>query len=187
MRHLRTAVAALAAGALLAFTGCSSEPEGETPISQEARDLYQDSRLDKVEERLEAAEAALRRLASEPPATTASAPANEPRASAPARAPAPPTPEPLAVELLELAARPGEVNRTWTSYGYRARVRNNLDRSIEVWLEIRFQDADGFTLEEKRERVRLPALQEREVEGRTLVDASIAPRVARVTGELRLP
>jgi len=171
----------------LALVACAPSSEGE--ISQEARDAYQDKRLDALESAVERIEAAARQqqLQATPPraavreseeSATLDAGEIAPRARA--------TPEPMAVDLLDASARAVETNNTWWRFAWKVAVRNNLDRAIQVKVSIQFLDQDGFVLEEDSERVTLQPYEERDVSDFDLINADTAPRVASVKGSLSL-
>jgi len=176
-----------AAIALALAAACTPTTPGETKISQEARDAYQDKRLDAIETRIDQLEAAARRQAAVPRAAeTAPEPeAPSPVRAAPTAAPAP-TAEALAVELVDVSARSGEANSSWTKFAWKATLKSNLGRQLRFTLVIKFADADGYVLDDTSEAIVLGPFEERTFTGTELIDASVVSRVANVTGELRM-
>ena len=168
------------------LAACTNQPAGETPISQEARDAYQDKRLDDLETRVDALEAALRRQAAAPAPAPAVFPSPDDAESedppAPTATPAPT----MAVELLDVSARAGETNTSWTRFGWKATVKSHLDRPLTFTLIVKFVDVEGYVLDTDQESVILGAGEERTVTGEKLVSAKVVFRVANVAGELKL-
>ena len=165
---------------------CPGEPEGESKISQEARDLYQDQRLTNIEERLDAIDSRLRRLVEDTSARAEARNNLEPRFQPPATAEDRPIPDQQedAVELISISARPGQSNPIWTTFGWKAALRNAMDRPVSFSLKVKFLDADGYQVDELIERITLSPAEERTVTGAKLVEASVALRVSNVAGEL---
>ena len=168
---------------LCSLAACSSPPPaGETPVSQAGVDGYQDKRLDELEARVDKLE---RELRGNPPASAA--PADFAARAAPGVSLPSPAPAPApkgAVEILELSYRPTETNPSWTRYSWRAVVRNNTASPLPVTVIVQFQDGDNFVLDEDSERVLLGPGELRAITDFKLVEADIAPRVARGIGRI---
>ena len=104
-------------------------------------------------------------------------PANEAVALAPATTP---------LQVVDVQAKPTEVNDTWWRMAWQLTVRNTTRQGIELDATIEFLDADGFVVDDTREYgVSVPGGSSRTFTGYDLVDTNAAVNVVGVKAKLR--
>lgn len=93
-------------------------------------------------------------------------------------------PNAIAVEILNLSAKPIEVNDSWSKFSWQGVVHNNLDAQVTANAVVIFQDSGGFDLEAIDNRLVLQPNEFRKISGVKLLWAQVAGRVARVSGRV---
>ena len=84
-------------------------------------------------------------------------------------------------EIVEIDAKVTESNSTWSKFAWKLTLRNKAARTQAFDMVIEFKDADGFVVDDSRERgLAMQANSEQTFTGYVLIDAEVAGNVAQV-------
>jgi hypothetical protein len=93
-----------------------------------------------------------------------------------------PQPGPHSVfKIIEVNSRAMEANSVWSKYAWKLRVQNLTSAQVAFTASIQFRDTDSFVVNEVREpNLMLGPREEKIFTGYSLIDASVAHKVASV-------